>query len=235
MEIKSEQLVNYFEVRHETYQALRHALHMTQGVIAGGAAREAFLNKDFGSNDIDIYFPNHNLGELFFEVMYKSNRTSHYQYHDTVPNGYRAKNFRLNDGTKIQIIYDVHPTIKSIFSTFDFTCCQFAIKDDTLYYTPQAIIDTMTKKLVATNNQCIKDYRLIKYVLLKGFDPGILFDRFNEILIKFIELKPTDEEIDYFIKGDYGVFRQVDSSFNFFVNEELFIPRQLENWQIARF
>ena len=73
MIIKSEPLVNY---KHETYQTIKHALKVSYGTIAGGSAREAFLNEGFGSNDIDVYFPRKYLGNMFFELLHKHIVTS---------------------------------------------------------------------------------------------------------------------------------------------------------------
>jgi hypothetical protein len=200
--MNSELLVNYFEVRHETYQTIRAALKMTSGIIAGGSAREAFLNEGFGSNDIDIYFPQEHLGKVFFELLHKQSKTVHHPY-DYVKY-YKATNFFLKDGTKIQCILGQYLHIEDIFNSFDFTCCQFAIKDDMIYYTSEAIEDTMNKKLVSTGNEKIKDYRLIKYVLLKGFNPtDILFEQLNKAIKNFLPNYTDEHSIDKFLKGEF--------------------------------
>jgi hypothetical protein len=161
-----------------------------EAIIAGGSARQIYLNEEFGSTDIDLYHTNYaNIGRAYVAgVVYK-----------LVSHTIWARTY-LIDGIKVQLMGTPYRDIQSLFDTFDFSCCMFAISPDELMYTyPFAITDAKGKWLQIVNKQLNSEKqakRIGKY-LKKGYLPkcGDTMNVYSEFL-KFAEECYTN-------KGDY--------------------------------
>lgn len=96
-------------------------------VLAGGAVTSLFTNKEI--NDFDTYFTNEaSIGNVLSEVYGCSEIQDIGQYALQVCHATDRSFLTQNsDKTKVQFIhYKVHPTIESIFQSFDFTACMGA-------------------------------------------------------------------------------------------------------------
>jgi hypothetical protein len=144
-------------------------------IIGGGSARQIFLNEDFGSTDIDIYMIIGNFDDIYAEFQKQGK---------VISSTSNAITFELNEGIKIQLIrkvYTLDPC--QLFSTYDFSCCMFAIKDNYIYYTDLAKDHALNKWLYIVHNKNINLARIGKY-LLKGYTPLCLISQ--QIFVDFI-------------------------------------------------
>jgi hypothetical protein len=147
----------------ETLEKYNQVLAIIEGrTIAGGAARQLYFNKDFGSTDIDLF-----------------------SWYDDAPlknySGYKlrthwAYTFKIQNYT-IQLIRKGYSgSVENIFNSFDFNCCCFAVDRNYIYYTEEAIEDCNKKQLRYIDNyneesHDFEEVRLLKYIK-KGFLPA---------------------------------------------------------------
>jgi hypothetical protein len=130
-------------------------------VIAGGAARQLFLDEKFGSTDIDIYPTKDNLGKLLEIARLKASKNK-YGNADTFK--YKALTIQI---IQINTPYN---SIEDIFNTFDLHCCCMATDGQYLYFTEEAERDATSKYMRLTGNEKEPDiYRLMKYWMGKGY------------------------------------------------------------------
>lgn len=173
------------------YESIKPLLRQFNVLLAGGAARQLFLNDgSFGSTDVDLYFFNnkdkYNIKRCLLKAG-KEKRASEY-----------AKTFMYKD-LLLQIVDDRHNSIDQLFSTFDFYCCMFAIVNNKIVYPKEAFEDVLSKTLRNNQNPImsygVKDYRILKYVLKKGYEPGTeyLKTRFDKLMKDFLS---CDKEIN---------------------------------------
>jgi len=215
MKIISEPLEKYFDISNPIYTELAPYLDKCGAWIAGGAAIQAFRNEGFGSTDIDIYFESDQAREYFRYIFRK--RIDVDPWTIKCPDAYPAYSY-LMDGIKIQIIKDHHLAgIKGMFCTFDFSACCFAIKDDQLWYTEQALEDE-TNKWLKPNifderynfEGNIKGFRIVKYHLNKNYeikDEG-LQKRFDKIFMNFLKMNPSELMIKEFFELGSHIYEE---------------------------
>jgi hypothetical protein len=98
-------------------------------IIAGGAARQLYYGKGFGSTDIDCFDdPNPLSGFVCYGV---SAWAYTYKFY--------------NIGT-VQIIRKYLLGLEAIFETFDYNCCCFAYLNGRICFTPEAIEDCENRR-----------------------------------------------------------------------------------------
>jgi len=102
--------------------------------IAGGAARELFLEKEF-ENDVDIFFKDKRTSDHWYDTMkrkgYNGKRTA-YAVTFTVPDGINSIDVQLVD-------WNYWDNIKDLFDDFDFTICQIAYDENGFYHSAEAV------------------------------------------------------------------------------------------------
>ncbi len=169
-----EPLEKYLKSNTEKYNQTRRVI--SEGIIAGGAARQIFLEEQFGSTDIDFYFSNWGIWDAWQNNL---TRNGYSEYHSSR----KARGFENIFGTKCQLIKTIYSdNPQEIFNTFDFTCCMFAIKEDHLYFTTEAAEHATNKMLVVADSSNYSYGRIGKYIR-KGFFPSCplssgIFDEF---------------------------------------------------------
>lgn len=147
--------------------------------IGGGAARYLYDGKSkFG--DIDIYLTNSKIDPYivtsFLERKCRAKGIEvYYQEKRGVPT------LESPGGGEIQIINFKYPaSAEELFSSYDFTCCQFALFKNVLVFTPEAERDYLSKTLMWTEqaldnlegvNLVNRFWRVQKY-LQKGYKLG---------------------------------------------------------------
>lgn len=226
-----------FDINNEQYKTISKLLEPFGAFIAGGAARQIFLHNEpaktkqdeldkFGSTDIDCYFYDIATADAF-EKYYKK----HYKLSvvtEEVPKEhsnpfYAKKTLYTQDTPKIQIMTTAGRGIKKIFRSFDFHCCCFAVKDGILYYTDEAAEDALNKQLryfppleitdgVTEWKDVPKDYRVIKYILKKGYTPSdeVTKGIFERVFLDFCE-NGDIEDVDKFLNNpNYRIKKQDD-------------------------
>lgn len=178
------------------YESIKPLLRQFNAVLAGGAARQLYLNDgSFGSTDVDLYFFNnkdkYNIKRCLLKAG-KEKRASEY-----------AKTFMYKD-LLLQIVDDRPNSIENLFSTYDFYCCMFAIVNNKIVYPKEAFEDVLSKTLRDNNysKYYIKDYRILKYVLKKGYEPGTphLKTRFDILMKDFLSCE-REINIDDWLEG----------------------------------
>ena len=176
MDIIEEPISNYLTDRNkELYTYFANIAKEYNAIIAGGSARQIFLDEKFGSTDIDLYFSSMKYF-LSFRSIYRNVIEKSSSYATTyIINNIKVQIIKITPGNK---------NIYRIFDTYDFYCCRFAIYNDTIFYTHRAKKDALNKVFSSTHNEnypdneldlwtfeAPKDYRLLKYYL-KGYEPG---------------------------------------------------------------
>ena len=144
-------------------------------LIGGGAARQIFLNERLGSTDIDIYTDGYYYGKIYYWI--KKNTI--------IASTSNSYTFNI-DGLKIQLIKKIQTLNPlSLFNTYDFTCCMFAVgSNGYIYYTDLAKEHALGKWLYIANNENYTYSRIGKY-LKKGYAP--LCPISQSIFVEFVE------------------------------------------------
>ncbi len=161
-----EPLEKYLKDNRNIYETVRR--YLPEGIIAGGAARQIFLGEKFGSTDVDFYFPTWGIWNDWASNFYGQG----YKRYSRTRN---AEGYLIFlEQIKLQLISITYSdTPQEIFDTFDFTCCMFAIKDDKLYFTEEAVEHATKKMLVVYKESNANDlYRRIGKYLRKGYFPS---------------------------------------------------------------
>src|SRR6266849_2526322 len=145
------------------YYKLQQIQHYFPGIIiGGGAARQVFLNEEFGSTDIDIYH------STPMDQALNTHDLSPFPDYMLTANAY---NFKYC-GMKVQLIRKIYTTnIEELFNSYDFACCMFAIKDNYIYYTEQAVEDATHKWLNVINLDKDTLHQRVGKYLKKGYIP----------------------------------------------------------------
>lgn len=170
--------------------------------IAGGAVRKAYEGLDFGMSDIDIYSTRPSDIVLKFREVFgftSWNRSRRFVFEDMpafIPDDIREISIELSSGKGVddikiitykgkyihiiedqfilQVIQNPYDGINDIFSTFDFTVCQFATDGRYIYTTKESLEDLKTRRLRLHPDAPYKSsnpaLRLMKYTLM-GFLP----------------------------------------------------------------
>ncbi len=177
-----EPLEKYLKKNTEKYNQVRSVI--SEGIIAGGAARQIFVGEEFGSTDIDFYFPNWGIEDAWNNNLYIQ---GYRQYH----NSQKAIGYDNIFGTKCQLVKKYSEDPQEIVNSFDLTCCMFAIKADQIYYTEEAAEHSLKKIMVFSKYEKANDpYRRVGKYLKKGFVPSCHHSQ--DILQEF--LKYIEEE-----------------------------------------
>lgn len=200
------------EFTHPVYNILKLLLDIYKGIIAGGAARQIFLTQkeivrekeNFGNTGIDIFFTSLFYRNKFSSAIGKFAKRSY----DNAGSGKHAETFIYN-GIKIQVINNTYKDISAIFEDFDFTCCQFAIMGNSIFYTELAEEDAINKILRYNNLpiRAIKDKRIIKYVLMKGYTP---IDKLQDIFDRIFKQALNNEYLN--IEEWAGIKREYNNT-----------------------
>lgn len=143
-------------------------------LIAGGAARQIFLNERLGSTDIDFYFSSIDSYDAQYHRLYRQIGVPH--------RSGNAATFYL-DNTQVQLVAKIYSdTPKEIFDTYDMTCCMFAITNNLIYFTDEAREHALGKWIVLSTPIKENYIRRIGKYLRKGYCPlcmvsqGVLLD-----------------------------------------------------------
>lgn len=183
-----------FNPNNEKYKEIKFLMDNFHCIIAGGAARQIFNNKDFGSTDIDLCY-------LSSEAKRATERFLNKKAEKININTY-AKTYKYKEMIIQSTDYKRYDNIYSIIEAFDFTVCQFAIENNNIYYTIEAYTDEENNKLVLGGIDTLKVYRLVKY-LNKGYIPN---KDIKEKFIYFLKLR-LKGQLDYMLsKEDTGNF-----------------------------
>jgi hypothetical protein len=153
----------------QTIKVLSTLFDQANFYICGGAARQLYLNKDFGSTDIDIFCKNK--GDFVkLTKLLASNKI--------VDDASTYAISYLYKGLKLQIVKNnYNMSLCDVFQDFDFTVCCFAFDRNYIYYSESAIRDLDTK-IIRLNTYYFRVYSLFKY-MNKGF---ILSDELKDHL-----------------------------------------------------
>lgn len=104
--------------------------------IAGGAIRSCLSPIENDKlKDYDVFCRNEDAQKQFIEDNFK-HRAPH------------LENDHMKMFGNVQVINFNHSSIEACIRGFDLTVCQFAYKEDTLYATPEAMIDLVHGRLV---------------------------------------------------------------------------------------
>jgi hypothetical protein len=168
-------------------------------IIGGGSARQIFLNEDFGSTDIDIY-TRINFGNIYAEFQKQGK---------VISNTANSITFELNERIKVQLIrkiYTLDPCY--LFSTYDLSCCMFAIKDNYIYYTDLAKDHSLNKWLYIVHSDGNNLASRVGKYLLKGYTP--LCPISQQIFVDFIDygVKAGFDTDDMFAPSIEDTFRE---------------------------
>lgn len=116
---------------HELFRTIeKYGLHCT---IAGGAVR-AYLTNQPITTDYDLFFDN----EDHFNEVTKDLRVV---YNNEMMSVFKP------DGLHIQAM-KIYLPIEELLDSFDFTICQFALRDGIIHTTQEALLDLGRKALV---------------------------------------------------------------------------------------
>ena len=192
----------YLKDNREIYTQIRW--NIPEGIIAGGAARQIFLNEAFGSTDVDIYFPDFSAHGAWY--------TNHYRRgFEKYSNTNNASGYLIDD-IKCQLVKAIYTDDpRRIFDSFDLTCCMFAIKDDQIYYTEEAA-EHATKKLMvfAKESNAKNIYKRVEKYLRKGFVPSCPISM--KIFLEFIQ----------YVEEEYMIYAPINPCRDIFLRDDPF-------------
>lgn len=195
-----EPLEKYLKHNTELYENVRRIV--SEGIIAGGAARQIFLGEQFGSTDVDFYFPTFGIFDAWSSNLCRQG----YRVYSSTSKAQGYEIVSLND-IKLQLIATVFSdNSQEIFDTYDFTCCMFAIKDTQIYYTEEAAEHARKKQLVLQNKDNSRDlYNRVGKYLKKGYFPSCdtTFNVFADFIKYIDEYKIWDDKVSSRNFDDY--------------------------------
>lgn len=118
-------------------------------IIAGGCLRDLILNKPI--NDIDVFFEDRKsfesaqrciVGNVENECLHEGRRSNKYKVRQV------GVHKRLHKPFEIDLIHcNFEGSPAKLISTFDFTICQFALKEGFIYYPTCALSDLIQRNL----------------------------------------------------------------------------------------
>lgn len=170
--------------------------------IAGGAIRRVFLGEKGVKSDVDVFFQTQDDFNKCKEYFTKPCNKAYFSLNKDGENNTSFK-YKNSEGveTEIQLIKKIFPGgVEDLFDNFDFTICQFALcasNLDVLYYTEEALYDTLNKRLVINKitYPIASLRRIIKYSKQGFYACQGMLQKFLEVT-REVDLSKNVEYID---------------------------------------
>lgn len=157
-------------------------------MIAGGSVRKALVGEPLGTSDYDVFFKNKSEFTRAVEYMMANNIqvARHPNCASFTINKYNQLVKLPGESLYIQLIdKEWHDSVESLMSSFDFTVCQFAYKNQKISYPVSALQDHYDNKLAFTpeysaGERNASEVRTCKYMAM-GYTPSQ--EVFEKVLI----------------------------------------------------
>lgn len=145
--------------------------------VAGGAARAVFMGQEVRrAGDIDVFQRDQSVANFVIQRIRERTSIQHTQ-NDSNDTKTFLTMVQLSEELTVKAKFQVvghnwrFNTVEELFSTFDFTVCQFATDGYTIYYTEAAAEDARNSVLrIQPDRQHSRPSRLMKYLNM-GFEP----------------------------------------------------------------
>jgi len=153
----------------ERIPSVVRGLIMRKGVFLGGGAVRDLMTGGYVYNDYDIFYTNAEVKEKAENALLPSDL----KVELPIDSHYSQDLWVIPDGVKIHSIGDpyFHESIEKAFESYDYTACQFAMSNQTLYFTDEAMCDAITRTLSLVNPQ-IEHTNLVLMRLMKMAGKG---------------------------------------------------------------
>jgi hypothetical protein len=190
--IVKENINNLDGIKRECYEYFNREIFAkgpkTDYYIAGGSLRR-FFNKEELKTDIDLYFPSHNLYNVFYSFIGNCELINkNFNIYRNTINSLCIDNGKDN----IDIIRKVFLPPEKLLEEFDFSVCCCALTKDSLYYHSDYFEHLANKQIVINNKDKDLDINRVEKYILKGY--SISEEQKNIVLDKLLSGKITKKE-----------------------------------------